>query len=738
MTSLGIDLNQASGSYTDPTNGHVFAAQPLDWTKDVGTDTGGTFSSTPVTITTPTPTGPVTQTISFTTGALVVRGTASVNLFGFVSGTVGFALSTQSVSATVGGSSFAASLTTLAITTTNLFVGAGGVGFQVGSGGLAIAMLKPTASGDTRSWTGLSASLGNASFTGVPGVTLTVNSLNVVYNTGAPGPLDWTTALDLNGDGTFGDALVVTDANGGTHPIDFAASTPLQVSGNATINLFGLVTGTVGFSLTKQDVSNVDVGGGTLSSGTLTTIGLTVSNVFLGVGGIGFTLTSGSVTVAILSPTAASDARRWTAVSAQLGGASLTGIPGISLAASELDINVNQASGAGATPLNWTTAFGGSITPPVAFTGSLLEIAATASLSIGSFVYASGSFVIESGGDLYVTPSGATSTVHVSLLEIGASNVNVFAGVGASDSTGAGGIGVSLTGVSVGLALMSEIGGSGRSYIGLSASGGAALLGVPGITLNGTVQVQIDSASTGNAVDFTQLTLGKLSIPTAPGSGAPTVDLAFAGSLLQVTGSLTLSIDGFASVSGNFAFQQGGSVAVTTESGATGSATALEIGASGASAFFGVGADNPTGPGAMGLSVTGVTFALALLKAQSPIAGATSFVALKASGNVALVGITGITASITNASISVNEAYNASGATIAQAVDFTKLSGGSLLVPTGPSTTLALDFSGSVFAATGTLHRDRRLRLRLRLGRVRQGHDAQQRAARRQHVDART
>ncbi|HEY5057558.1 MAG TPA: hypothetical protein VII51_00960, partial [Gaiellaceae bacterium] len=691
VTSLGLQINRPSGSFTNGAT--TVAAQPLDWTKDVGSGTGTSFVHAPVTITTPTPTRPVTQTISYTTGAFSVTGSATVDLFGFVSGTVGFALTTTSVTATAGGPSFAASLTTIAITTTNLFVGAGGVGFQIGSGGAAVAFLKPIDTSDARSWTALSASLANATFTGVPGVSLTVDSLSVSYNTGTPGPLDWASA--------FTTPLVITDANGGTHPIDFSASTPLQVTGTATVDLFDVVSGTVGFSLTKQDVSNVSVGGGPpLASGTLTTIGLTVSNLFLGVGAIGFTLTQGSVTVAILSPTATTDTRRWTAVSAQLGGAALNGIPGITLTATELDVDVNQAS-TGATPLNWATAFGGLITPPVTFSGPLLEIAATASLSIGSFVYASGSFVIESGGDIYVTPTAATGTVHVSLLEIGVSNATVFAGVGASDSSGAGGVGVALSG-GLGLALMSEIGGSGRSYFALSASGTASLIGVPGITLVGSVQVQVDSASTGNAVDFTQLTAGKLSIPTAPGSGAPTVDLAFTGTLLQVTGSLTLSIDGFASVSGNFAFQQGGTVSVTTEGGGSGTATALEIGASNASAFFGVGADNPTGPGAMGLSITGVTFGLALLKATAPINGATSFVALKASGSVALVGITGITASMTNAAVSVNEAYDAGGNVIAQAVNFT---GHNLSIPTGGTgtTPVTLDFAGSTFSATGTI-----------------------------------
>ena len=102
----------------------------------------------------------------------------------------------------------------------------------------------------------------------------------------------------------------------------------------------------------------------------------------------------------------------------------------------------------------------------------------------------------------------------------------------------------------------------------------------------------------------------------------------------------------------------------------------------------------------MGLSITGVTFGLALLKATAPINGATSFVALKASGNVALVGITGITASITNASVSVNEAYDAAGNVIAQAVNFT---GHNLVDRDRRRLAVVLDFSGSIFEAPGTI-----------------------------------
>src|SRR4029077_16974602 len=109
---------------------------------------------------------------------------------------------------------------------------------------------------------------------------------------------------------------------------------------------------------------------------------------------------------------------------------------------------------------------------------------------------------------------------------------------------GAGGVGVQLQHVQVGLALMQEIvtSGTGRSYYALDASGSAALVGVPGLTLSGTIDVQVNHASTGSAVDFSQLVGGKLSIPT----GAGNVDLAFTGDLLRAAGSLTLSLDGFA------------------------------------------------------------------------------------------------------------------------------------------------------------------------------------------------
>src|SRR5205814_413401 len=122
-------------------------------------------------------------------------GSLTINLLGFVRGTVGFTYETKTVTVNLpgGGTLAGATLSTVSLTVINLFVGQpGGVGVQVGAGSLTIAQISK--SGDPRSWLAVNASLSNASFVGVDGLTLTINSLTVQVNraagTGAT-PLDW-------------------------------------------------------------------------------------------------------------------------------------------------------------------------------------------------------------------------------------------------------------------------------------------------------------------------------------------------------------------------------------------------------------------------------------------------------------------------------------------------------------------------------------------------------------------
>ena len=458
---LGVEINQASGVYTF-SDATTVAAQPLDWTTAIDLTPGGAFHADAVSVTVKTPTGPVTQQIAYTTGKLRATGHATIDVFGFVSGSVGFALETQTVDATVpGGTIHSASLLTLALTVDSLFVGVpGGIGFQVTGGSLELALLTPAAADhDLRSWLGLTADLGSGSLVGVAGLTLTVSSLHVDLNQGqisgtgtAPAALNWAAAL--------GAPVTITDAGGTDHQIAFTGAVE-RASGSATVDLFGLVSGTVSFTFEKQTVDAAVSSTETLHGATLTTISLTVGTVFLGVNGVGFSITGGTLAVATLTPASATDHRSWTAISSSITGASLTGIPGVTITASSLTLGINQASG-GATALDWTAALGSPLIVggiPITLSGPMLQFTADATLSIGGFVYVSGTFVFQKGGNIFVTPAGSSTTVNVSLLEIGVGNANVFVGAGASDSTGLGGVGVRLQNVNLGLALMKQVGG---------------------------------------------------------------------------------------------------------------------------------------------------------------------------------------------------------------------------------------------------------------------------------------
>src|SRR5262249_25473078 len=158
-----------------------------------------------------------------------------------------------------------------------------------------------------------------------------------------------------------------------------------------------------------------------------------------------------------------------------------------------------------------------------------------------------GNFAFEKGADMFVTPVGAASTTRVSLLKIGGSGINAFAGVGDPDSNGngrfdaadhpgeKGAIGVALQNVEFGLALMRQIGPSPtKSCCALKGRGSASLVGVDGFTLEGMLAIEVDSATDTTlapdalapVVDFTRLPSGKLTIATGP-APAPSIHLDY-------------------------------------------------------------------------------------------------------------------------------------------------------------------------------------------------------------------
>src|SRR5205807_1158949 len=99
----------------------------------------------------------------------------------------------------------------------------------------------------------------------------------------------WTTALDLNIDGTFSDQLSVNSV-----PIDLTSDLTRVTGDLSSLNIAGLVSGSAHFELTKQSI-HVDQGGSTPAS--LLTFGLSNLSLSVGVSGFGVSITSGSLAV---------------------------------------------------------------------------------------------------------------------------------------------------------------------------------------------------------------------------------------------------------------------------------------------------------------------------------------------------------------------------------------------------------------------------------------------------------
>ena len=236
-----------------------------------------------------------------------------------------------------------------------LRVGSEGFALEIEDGSLAVGIISApeptTPATDTRRWiavqaAGLSGSLGLGElFTAVAsGIDVLVNSASGVVDLDGDldtdadqtfaAEIDWTTALDRDQDGNFGEAAeddVVVQG----HTID-RTSAGFSIEGDIeTIDILGFVSGTARFAISKsfvnvQSSGGPDAMGATLLEITLTEVGLTIG----GAGGPTFTVTSGELYVAAITPVAptdpATDDREWLAVT---GGppASFNGIDGLTM-----------------------------------------------------------------------------------------------------------------------------------------------------------------------------------------------------------------------------------------------------------------------------------------------------------------------------------------------------------------------------------------------------------------------
>ncbi|MEI8268205.1 MAG: hypothetical protein WCI59_20950, partial [Betaproteobacteria bacterium] len=592
----------------------------------------------------------------------------------------------------------------------------------------------------TRRWTSLQAQ-GSAAFVGVDGLVVSADAVSVEVNRAArDGSL-----VDYAAQGL----TVVTGT--GEEPstlrlgMDAGEGALLRATGNLQLDVFGFVQVAGGFGIEKKsgsikladkagtpaDESATPVAvdmlliGGTglqafagLNGGQANATGLALQDVDFALAVLGEKLAAGSTATA----------RKWTSLQADVGAASLVGVSGLTASVSDLSVQVNRAAADGtvvdyadgATALTVLTGPASELELSIdGGRGQLLRAEGHVALDVFGFVQLEGDFAFDKASAPVALTLSDGSTAQAQALKVGASNLRAFAGInGGTDEA----LGLELTGVDFGLALLSEVPAQGqttaaRSWTSLQASAaGAAFTGVDGLQVSAdTITIEVNRASTeaGAVVDYgwknpDNQALGRrteLSVATGPASS---IDLAMDGAqgrLLRASGNLELDVFGFFQVSGGFAiesrddsfFLNDGVISEDEDEAQAPTeiqARVLTIGGSGVQAFVGL---NGGTANAKGLSLADVDFGL-LLASEKLEEGSTdtprNFTTLKATaGSIGVVGLEGFTASASDLSVEINRGVPGTGGQPDTVLDHGLRQ---YEVASGPDSTITLDSDGSL------------------------------------------
>ncbi len=496
-----VTINQAGGADPNSTR-----AAPIDWTSSLDLNGDGQYG-TPAdqlnVVVNLAGGGSVSLPINETAGGLLVAGTLTgLTIDGFINASASFAISEQSVGASLGNgvTLSGASLLTVGLNGLTASVGTGPVGLAVTGGDIGLALLRPatpSSGSDNRYWLAITAtnlagtlSLGTGVSASVQGGSIAINEAGGTVPTTAA-PINWTTALDLNNDGQYGTAADQVDAGAGIPapntvalPINETTSEALVAGSLTALNIDGLLTGSASFALSRS-VVNATAGTETLTSATLLTIGLSGLTVAGGAGSFGVSVGGGDLGIAVLQPPAtANDNRYWLAVTASGLSGSLNLAGDVTASVQGVTVSINQFGGQDAashpaTALNWTTAFASPVdpganlpTPPasslaITATGPEMSLGGTlTSLDVFGFLTGSSGFSIS---ETTVSPNvGGTTLTNATLLTIDLANLQVAAG--------SGGFGIAINGGNLDVAVLEASGTDNRYWLAVTGTGLAGSL----------------------------------------------------------------------------------------------------------------------------------------------------------------------------------------------------------------------------------------------------------------------
>ena len=493
---------------------------------------------------------------------LSVGGTLAVRLGGFVWASGSFAITKETLQVTPVGSMSSVSVTALEIGIDNgmLFAGVGygtdaalGVSFS----GLSVGLLNATAA-DGTTYFALRAR-GTASLVGITGFDIG-GTLEVQMNTGTLLGAD-VPAIDFS----LQPSAMLNIPTGGTAvALNLNQTLPLRVTGTAHLTISSFVYISAGFAIQKGTAQNVTLDNGDIRNVNVLTIGISNGFAFVGANGpywvtdpngtvraptaaeaggaLGIAISSVNLGIALLKPTDATFAGE--SYYALTGGGSvmLVGLDALSVAVRNLKIEVNGSSGNGTGTATRVVNFinagsfgaGGLVVPTgmsssvaIKSTSALLHATGDVTLNISDFVYVSGSFAFEKGDPMTnVALTGGAPNVDLSVLKIGAHDVHAFVGLGGpyfnddgSVQAGSSAIGLALSGVDFGLALMKPVVASGPasplSYYALKATVGSVMfVNTFGVTLSASNLV-IEVNGSNDTGHFVNLLTRTITVPTS-------------------------------------------------------------------------------------------------------------------------------------------------------------------------------------------------------------------------------
>ena len=634
---------------------------------------------------------------------LSIGGTVLVDAFGVVVGAATFEVTQGTTTLTDTNTaplSVTGDLLLVQLTQTDLFVGTGAsintqgtapldddldvtgaVGFHVQGASLTLATL--TDSGTT--YTGLELNIDEVGLTGVTDLTLTVASGSVLFNEVSTGPtkLDWGSTTSDNGllpADTFSDKLIAG--------LDFA------VGGTVLVDAFGVVLGTVTFSITKGTTTLTDTNTVPLSvTGDLLLVELTQTDLFVGTGAsiadnalpaaiddtlnttgaVGFHVQGASLTLATLTDSGTT----YTGLELNIDEAGLDGVPGLTLTVASGSVLFNEVS-TGPTKLDWgSTTSDNGLLPADTFSDKLiagLDFAVSGTVVVDAFgiVLGTATFNITQGTTTLTDTNTAPLSVTGDLLLVELTQTDLFVGTGASIADNAlpaaiddtlnttGAVGFHVQGASLTLATLTD---SGTTYTGLELNiAEAGLTGVPGLILTvASGSVPFNEVSTGTTkLDWGSTTSdnGLLPVDTFSDKLIASLDLSIGGTVL---------VDAFGVVLGTATFNMTqGTTTLTdtvtpTPTVVTGDLLLVTV--TNANLFVGTGASIDTNAtarldddvldvtGAIGFHVSGASLNLATLTDSG-----TTYTGLELNIDEAgLDGVPGLTLTVASGSVLFNE-----------------------------------------------------------------------------------